>query len=452
MKSFDPKVYQNKRIVYSKVPRCTGISYIWEWDGSNGYYRKREFGNRYYAYKRVHVGIRIRQVSRCFESLDEARAWKSDSSQIGSKSPSGLTFKTTIDRYFAHITSRVRETTLESYRKLLPHLNFFKDFYVEQIDSRLIDQWLTVIKSPAYVEVQHKTRVSYEHEVGLLSRILRFYGEYENESYTVPLKKRHNEDCVVNLVRLQERKTKNQQRYIRRVDIESFTSALRDRSEQVPTRRAFFVLANLQLMTGMRIGEACALEWRDVDFEAKKIIVQKTVHWKRSRGSTPRIFNMPKGGNFRTVPIVEPLLSLLLEWQLQCGRREGLVFSRDGFTILTYREIQHQYDTAFEKVGLPFRSTHILRHTFATDFLTQTKDQYALQTMLGHSDPKQVQTYAKVTQGHVNGSMKLYEQSLEPVGQNVIRLPTCWETLGAKSDQSKTEAEVIESKSVLETT
>ena len=44
---------------------------------------------------------------------------------------------------------------------------------------------------------------------------------------------------------------------------------------------------------------------------------------------------------------------------------------------------------------LPWRSTHILRHTFATIALMETKNLSAVQASLGHTEVRMTQRYAK---------------------------------------------------------
>ncbi len=60
--------------------------------------------------------------------------------------------------------------------------------------------------------------------------------------------------------------------------------------------------------------------------------------------------------------------------------KSNLIFTQDG-SLLTYRKVQHAYDRAFKKLGLPFSGTHVCRHTGATSFLEKTGDTLALQQM-----------------------------------------------------------------------
>lgn len=61
---------------------------------------------------------------------------------------------------------------------------------------------------------------------------------------------------------------------------------------------------------------------------------------------------------------------------------------------------------------LTIKPTHILRHSFATDFLAETQNHHALKSILGHAEVKQTEHYAKVTEGLVSNGFIKYEESL----------------------------------------
>lgn len=50
-------------------------------------------------------------------------------------------------------------------------------------------------------------------------------------------------------------------------------------------------------------------------------------------------------------------------------------------------------NTVFKKAGLPYTGWHILRHTFATNFLNQTNNVILLKEILGHSNVNQTSRY-----------------------------------------------------------
>ena len=85
-----------------------------------------------------------------------------------------------------------------------------------------------------------------------------------------------------------------------------------------------------------------------------------------------------------------------------------MVFHRDG-ELLKYSSIQRAYNDAFEKIGVPFRSTHILRHTFATLFVSQTQNREALRSILGHTSFAMTERYAHRTEKSQLDAMGAFE-------------------------------------------
>lgn len=66
-------------------------------------------------------------------------------------------------------------------------------------------------------------------------------------------------------------------------------------------------------MTGMRIGEATALQWDDIDFEEGTVRINKTL-WLRSY--TNYSFSTPKTkASNRTIPLDAKTLELLSDWK-----------------------------------------------------------------------------------------------------------------------------------------
>ena len=76
--------------------------------------------------------------------------------------------------------------------------------------------------------------------------------------------------------------------------------------------------------------------------------------------------------------------------------KEGLLFTDREGEALKYNTIQASFNAGFTALKLPWRSTHILRHSYATMALLATRDLSAVQASLGHTEAKMTQRYAKV--------------------------------------------------------
>jgi integrase len=137
------------------------------------------------------------------------------------------------------------------------------------------------------------------------------------------------------------------------------------------------IIATL-LGTGMRIDEALHLQWADVDIERRLIAVH------RGRKGTV------KSGKARRIPILDNVLAMLRQRAL---RRGGaiLVFpgARDKVTkkerVRSIPGVRDPYKLAVKRAGLDTKlRLHDTRHTFASHFVMDGGDIFALSKLLGH--------------------------------------------------------------------
>ena len=63
--------------------------------------------------------------------------------------------------------------------------------------------------------------------------------------------------------------------------------------------------------------------------------------------------------------------------------------------LLKYNTVQSAFNAGFEALGLSWRSTHILRHSYATAALMATNSISAVQATLGHTSSRMTEKYAK---------------------------------------------------------
>lgn len=417
---FSPSLYKGKKQVYVSDPRHQGIYSIWLWNEKKQRYIQKQVGKKYCAYRKIHG----RQLTGHFESFEDAKKWREsvEFTGVAHKEKVNLLFKEVAQRYFDHKVSKLQPTTVQTYISKAKHLRFFDDMTVASITPQVVDAWISAIKRPSYLETQHKSRVTYKHELSALRQILTYYSEYLDDDYQVPLKKRHNEDCIVDPVKLKLLKVHNRNKFLTREECEAFVGYLKRQAELDQKKEVFFRLAHFQFNTGTRIGEACAIDWRDVDPLSGTVRIAKTVQWGRGKGRESVISGLTKTGDSRVVPLIDSVISSLSEWKELSQRSSGLVFSEHGFAALSYRSIQYEYTKAFKALGIQATSTHILRHSFATDFLLKTQNQLALSKVLGHRNLKQTEHYAKITATTVADGVREYNQMLQGKETNLVDL------------------------------
>ena len=90
---------------------------------------------------------------------------------------------------------------------------------------------------------------------------------------------------------------------------------------------------------------------------------------------------------------LERLTNILREMKNEA--QNDLVFIDSKGELIKYNAIQSAFNAGFTALKLPWRSTHICRHTYATVALMTTKNLSAVQASLGHTEVRMTQRYAK---------------------------------------------------------
>lgn len=164
-------------------------------------------------------------------------------------------------------------------------------------------------------------------------------------------------------------------------------------------------------LTGVRIGEALALTWTDVEVEASQLNVHSYYSVER------RTFALPKTrAGYRRIPLSASLLQALLRWRRDPDPT-AFVFPHRRLpqrpvNIDDVRAELRQLATA---VGIRATVTpHTLRHAFATVGLQAGLDVRTISTLLGHSEIAVTLTnYCHVTADSLREVRAHAEQLLE---------------------------------------
>jgi integrase len=125
----------------------------------------------------------------------------------------------------------------------------------------------------------------------------------------------------------------------------------------------------MALHTGMRKGEILSLQWMNVDFARKLIMIVKA-----------------KNGEKRSIPMSERLFETLQG--IKVRDISGRVFT------ISNRSLRVAFDRALTKAGIGDFRFHDLRHTFATRLVQNGVDQYKVKELLGHKTVAMTVRYA----------------------------------------------------------
>ena len=143
----------------------------------------------------------------------------------------------------------------------------------------------------------------------------------------------------------------------------------------------------LMLHTGLRPGEAQALKPGDIDFQEKRLRVERSATLNKAIKST-------KTGEPRWVdlgPYTIDKLKIHLTWleaeAIALGKEAGWLFPSEAWTLLDDRHIARAMRGVLKKAGLPSFSPYDLRHTYASLLLSSGVPLLYVAQQLGHVKP-----------------------------------------------------------------
>jgi integrase len=154
--------------------------------------------------------------------------------------------------------------------------------------------------------------------------------------------------------------------------------------------------------TGMRLGEALALQWDDIDFEGRSITIQRTF----SRGK----IGLPKNGKRRRIDMSKQLTQVLKDTKHQrkietinngWGKVPEWVFVSNTGTALDINHWRKRvFYKAIEKAELRKIRVHDIRHTYASLLIQAGESLAYVRDQLGHhSISVTVDIYGHLTPG-----------------------------------------------------
>ncbi|MFK7827725.1 MAG: site-specific integrase [Oligoflexales bacterium] len=162
--------------------------------------------------------------------------------------------------------------------------------------------------------------------------------------------------------------------------------------------KVYYRLALFMILTGCRVGEAAGLCWDAVQLNAEKPFIKiiRTRNWIAKSGQEKIRSRVKTKNARRTINLPKILVGELKKIKIIEIEGEKPVFYKSGGTLFTVRTIHNHFNKAFKHLNLPWKGTHIARHTSGTLALIASKDLAVVQAMLGHSNVTQTQEYAKV--------------------------------------------------------
>ncbi|WP_421924960.1 tyrosine-type recombinase/integrase [Lysinibacillus capsici] len=182
-----------------------------------------------------------------------------------------------------------------------------------------------------------------------------------------------------------------------------------------------YVLFRLLAYSGMRKGEALALNWKDIDFKNDEIRINKAI----SRGKDNKLYlKTTKTGSIRTIKMEKETMRTLALWKKEQQKdylilgfntlnEEQLVFSNKENEFLQPTKTRKWLVDILKKYNLKPITTHGLRHTHCSLLFEAGANIKEVQDRLGHSDIKTtMDIYTHLTQEAKSETIRKFDNYL----------------------------------------
>ena len=173
----------------------------------------------------------------------------------------------------------------------------------------------------------------------------------------------------------------------------------------------------IAVTTGMRMSEIFGLKWSDVMYNEGLLAVRAKL----------------KGGKMRYVPMPPELADELRRYTPQPANNVLYIAGNNHEQIFPPKEgakgerqrVEGSFEDLLERAGIEDFRFHDLRHTFASWYMMNGGDLYELAKILGHSNIKMTERYAKLARQHIartSGTARELWKILEPQCANAANV------------------------------
>lgn len=167
------------------------------------------------------------------------------------------------------------------------------------------------------------------------------------------------------------------------------------------------LLFEFLFLTGLRIGEALALRWKNVDVENKLLNVHHTLNCHGSVPNDRQLLSPKTIYSYRTISINDRCIEIL-EYFHERMSKDGFLFLSNRGKIFNTNNLTYVFkkmcqECLGEETESRKYSLHMLRHSHITLLIEMDVPIKLIMERVGHSDEKMIlQVYSHVTQNMKN--------------------------------------------------
>ncbi|WP_338449317.1 site-specific integrase [Niallia oryzisoli] len=176
--------------------------------------------------------------------------------------------------------------------------------------------------------------------------------------------------------------------------------------QRFPEYQLYYMLMYFLSKTGLRISEALALRWSDIDGD--KITIDKQT--SRDDNNKVKLTTLKNSSSYRTIKIDNDLLRELKKYKMKQNElilgnprfrknKDGIIFQNYNGHYLTPSIIRETIRGYCKKAGVDYKGTHGFRHTHAVLLLESGANLKYVSNRLGHKTIKTTaDTYLDITE------------------------------------------------------
>ena len=168
----------------------------------------------------------------------------------------------------------------------------------------------------------------------------------------------------------------------------------------------YYMLMYFLSQTGLRVSEALALRWTDID--GNKLTVERQT--SRDNNNNLVLTTLKNSSSYRTIALNDDLLRELKKFKLKQNElilrnerfrknKDGIIFQNYLGNYLTPSTVRESIQEYCKKAGVEYKGTHGFRHTHAVFLLESSASIKFVSKRLGHKTIKTTaDTYLDITE------------------------------------------------------
>lgn len=281
-----------------------------------------------------------------------------------------IRFKEVAEEWLEDKRNFIKDSTAAYYQYELEHYikPIFYNMFIEDITGELIQCCVITWQKRCKQNTMSLKKSTIQNLITLLKQIIRF-----------GIQKGYLSERTINIHYLPPNIIQKKDKIFSNIEKNKIINAgLKENNN-----KAYGIL--LALTCGLRIGEICALQWKDYDIENGIIHIRKTLQRIYTTNQNPKseiTITLPKTeSSIRDVPLSCKMLEITKKFYSE----PELFVLTNKLKFFEPRSYRTYYMKFLEKNNIQKLNFHCLRHTFATQCIENGADYKSISEIMGHS-------------------------------------------------------------------